>query len=411
MTPASPVTEPIRGVYGGTIGPVRRQIALVVVILIAIGGGIAAAGTVPPGGTFVDDDGSVHEADIEALATAGFATGCAPERFCPEDLASRGAMAALLHRILDFEAPAGVDTFTDDDTSPFEVPIEAIAAAGVTFGCNPPANDRFCPDEPVTRGQMAAFLVRAFEFAATAPDAFDDDNDSEFEADIETLAGAGVTVGCNPPANDRFCPDDLVTRAQLASFLVRAAGITPMPVPEREFTLEVVSREDWGAEEPRGTFTAHAIERLTVHHSGPPASASSGPAVFRGWQDYHFSLGWPDLAYHYIVGRDGVVYEARPADAVGDTATDYDPTGHLLVVVEGDYEVEVPSAAQLEALARLLAWAASTYGVSADTIGGHRDHAATTCPGDNLYTYLADGSLQDRVDELIAAGGVALIDG
>ncbi|MFO7292941.1 MAG: S-layer homology domain-containing protein, partial [Acidimicrobiia bacterium] len=51
--------------------------------------------------------------------------------------------------------------FVDDDGSIFEGDIERLAAAGITRGCNPPDNDRFCPDDPITRGQMAAFLFRA----------------------------------------------------------------------------------------------------------------------------------------------------------------------------------------------------------------------------------------------------------
>lgn len=55
----------------------------------------------------------------------------------------------------------GGDRFIDDDASPFEADIQAIAAVGITVGCNPPDNDRFCPDNEVTRGQMASFLSRA----------------------------------------------------------------------------------------------------------------------------------------------------------------------------------------------------------------------------------------------------------
>jgi len=93
----------------------------------------------------------------------------------------------------------------------------------VTRGCNPPRNDRYCPDDYVTRGQMAAFLVRAFGF--TNPqriDYFVDDNHSIFQSDINRLRVAGVTRGCNPPSNDRYCPDDFVTRGQMAAFLRRA---------------------------------------------------------------------------------------------------------------------------------------------------------------------------------------------
>jgi hypothetical protein len=69
-------------------------------------------------------------------------------------------MAAFLVRAL--ELPAGPGGFTDTTTSEFAADIAALAAAGVTRGCNPPANDRFCPNDPVTRGQMAGFLHRVY---------------------------------------------------------------------------------------------------------------------------------------------------------------------------------------------------------------------------------------------------------
>ena len=72
-------------------------------------------------------------------------------------------MAAFLTRALDLLPPDGVNTFADDDDSVFEDSIEALAAAGITKGCNPPANDMFCPAATLTRGQMAAFLHRAAE--------------------------------------------------------------------------------------------------------------------------------------------------------------------------------------------------------------------------------------------------------
>ncbi len=181
-------------------------------------------------GRFVDDDASVHEADIEAIAEAGITLGCNPpvnDRFCPEDSVTRGQMAAFLVRAFGFTDDGGGDLFVDDDASEFESEIDRLATAGITFGCNPPVNDRFCPEDSVTRGQMAAFLVRAFGFTDDGGgDLFVDDDASEFESEIDRLATAGITFGCNPPVNDRYCPDDPVTRAQMASFLVRAI---PLP--------------------------------------------------------------------------------------------------------------------------------------------------------------------------------------
>ncbi len=107
----------------------------------------------------------------------------------------------------------------------FHAEVEWMAAEGITAGCNPPTNDRFCPDDYITRAQMAAFLVRALGYATGRySDLFIDDDASIFEREIDLLGTAGVTRGCNPPANDRFCPDDYVTRSQMAAFLYRALG-------------------------------------------------------------------------------------------------------------------------------------------------------------------------------------------
>ena len=132
-------------------------------------------------------------------------------------------MAAFLVRSLGLTDPGTID-FVDDDDSIFELDIEKLATAGITRGCNPPTNDKFCPDAFVTRGQMAAFLVRALGLSDSGNVDFMDDNGSIFEADIEKLATAGITRGCNPPTNDKFCPDAFVTRGQLAAFLNRAVS-------------------------------------------------------------------------------------------------------------------------------------------------------------------------------------------
>lgn len=95
---------------------------------------------------------------------------------------------------------------------------------GVTKGCNPPDNRMFCPSDTVTRGEMAAFLVRALGYTDDGGgDLFVDDG-SVFERAIDKLATAGVTEGCKPPDNDMFRPNSPVTRAQMAAFLHRALG-------------------------------------------------------------------------------------------------------------------------------------------------------------------------------------------
>ena len=179
------------------------------------------------GATFTDDDGNTHEADIETIAAAGITRGCNPpdnDEYCPDDGFTRGQAAAFFNRGLNLMASSD-DAFVDDETSIFEGDINAIAAIGITIGCNPPDNDEFCPDDTVTRAQWASFMVRALGLTEGGDvDRFIDDDNSVHETDINRIAAAGITLGCNPPDNDEFCPEDTVTRAQAASFFVRALG-------------------------------------------------------------------------------------------------------------------------------------------------------------------------------------------
>ncbi len=167
--------------------------------------------------------GDVFEQSIAWMQYTAITQGCAPTLYCPDDLVTRGQMAAFLVRALFLSDDGGGDLFIDDDDSVFEGAIDRLGTAGITQGCNPPLNDRFCPDGLVTRGQMAAFLVRALGYTDDGGgDLFVDDDDSVFEGAIDRLGAAGVTQGCNPPLNDRFCPEDHVTRGQMAAFLKRA---------------------------------------------------------------------------------------------------------------------------------------------------------------------------------------------
>jgi hypothetical protein len=157
--------------------------------------------------------------EVLGLDVLGVTTGCTPREFCPTGQVTRGEMAAFLVRSLGL-APVAGDSFTDDDGSFAEADIEALLAAGVTTGCSANA---FCPDRVVTRGEMAAFLVRGFGLAEGTGDSFMDDDGSFFEADIEALVAAGVTSGCSATS---FCPGAPVTREQMAAFLIRALAVS-----------------------------------------------------------------------------------------------------------------------------------------------------------------------------------------
>lgn len=183
----------------------------------------------PNEGFFSDDNGSVFENAIDAIARAGITSGCNPpvnDHYCPKQPVTRGEMAAFLTRALRLPHST-TDFFTDDDGSVFERAVNALARTGITVGCNPQqTGDRYCPERRMTRGEMAAMLNRAFQYPPASPgpqpDRFTDDTGHMFEPAINLIAAAKLTLGCNPPVNDRFCPNDHVTRGQMAAFLARA---------------------------------------------------------------------------------------------------------------------------------------------------------------------------------------------
>src|SRR5262249_50222605 len=109
---------------------------------------------------------------------------------------------------------------------------------------------------------------------------------------------------------------------------------------------------------------------------------------------------WLDVPYHFYISVDGKIAEGRQIKFVSDTNTEYDPTQHATIVVEGNFENEQPSAVQQEALQALVAWLSLEYQVPVSRIKAHNDYAKTACPGVNLKKMLP--ALRDKTAELTA---------
>jgi len=165
----------------------------------------------------------------------------------------------------------------------------------------------------------------------------------------------------------------------------------------------IMTVEEWGGT-PADVSKArlHEIKYITLHHQGESYPAGTDPIKYlRNLQTWSRNTKhWLDIPYHYIIDLDGKVYEGRKIDYAGDTNTEYDPKGHALIEVVGNFEEVQPNEAQLNAVIDLMAMLAKKYKVAPETIHGHKDYSAiTVCPGENLYRYLADGTLQRRVAE------------
>ena len=167
---------------------------------------------------FDDIYGSPFEADILWMHAEGITNGCAEYLFCPDDPLPRVQMATFLVRAFGYAAVQ--DNRFDDVSGVHLANINALAEEGVTLGCNA-GGTLFCPDDAVTRAQMASFVARALGLPDSVVDWFSDDNGSSHEANINKVADAAITLGCG---TDSYCPSAPITRGQMAAFLHRALG-------------------------------------------------------------------------------------------------------------------------------------------------------------------------------------------
>jgi hypothetical protein len=204
---------------------------------------------------------------------------------------------------------------------------------------------------------------------------------------------------------------------------VAPSTTTTAPPEARQLSIEVVTRDAWGAKPPDRELTPHAIEVITIHHTARSHDETPMEARLRGWQNYHQSIGFGDIAYHMVIGADGTIYEGRNYNSVGSTRTDYDPTGHFLPVLDGMFDEywdnpndddEEPdgadelSRAQLGSLIDLLAWAVQETGVDPIDITGHNDHAATACPGSVVSDMIHSGEIASLVQQRTDAYDIEL---
>lgn len=158
-----------------------------------------------------DHAGSPYAADIGWAISTGIMPACGILLFCPNDYVTRGQMARFIDRAIDLPETS-TDFFTDDEGSPDEAAINRVAAAKINLGCG---GGRYCPDLLITRGDTATMLVRAYVLPLTNQDYFTDDETSPNEGHINRAYEAGVMTGCG---GTNFCPTKGVTRAALAAF-------------------------------------------------------------------------------------------------------------------------------------------------------------------------------------------------
>lgn len=168
--------------------------------------------------------------------------------------------------------------------------------------------------------------------------------------------------------------------------------------------LTIVPRSGWNANEPR-PYKQHTPVRITIHHEGTRLEVTDDAAKkIRNIQVWGMGpdRNWTDIPYHFLISPGGIIYEGRNPLTVGETATEYDPTGHLLINCLGNLEQQELRPEQLDALVKTVAYAAKKFNISPDSIASHKDYSKmTNCPGKNLYPYVQNGYIKNKVKELL----------
>ena len=415
----------------------RRLMWAVVVAVVVL---VAGAVVVGAESDSFDDDGGVHEPSVNSLAAAGVFEGteCGDRLICPDDPLLRWVMAVWVTRALG-QAPETLDVatrFVDVDPDAWWVSyVERLADLGVTEGCRT-GPLRYCPDSPVTRAQMATFLVRAFGLEAAPSAGFADTEGNTHAASIDALAAAGVTAGCETDPL-RYCPDSPVTRAQMATFLVRALNLIsdeetitfPVDAGERVSDAVGVARLFGGDryETSLALAGAYANERggqldsvvLVSGMSWPDAAAAAGlggrldaPVLLVGSQglssDARSFLDDAGVSQIVAVGS----HSAIPVSVLEGLST-VDPSVERITA--GDrYSVSVAVARRM-GLAGMLAGRgrtvilvsgeASLDAVIAGPFAARGAHPVLLTPPSRLHAAVADYIADSNVDHVVIIGG------
>lgn len=204
---------------------------------------------------------------------------------------------------------------------------------------------------------------------------------------------AGPLNGALPAARQsRICGGRWIAITVLA-LLTGCASIQP-PAPS------IVSVDAWGGTPASAPVPTHRISKITLHHQGEVwKDGADVEAYLRRLQQWsRLTKRWADIPYHYVIAPDGRIYAARPLTQAGDTNTEYDPRGHALVMLVGNFEEQQPTPAQLGAAVELTAWLAREHRLGLDDIASHKDYSAqTVCPGKHLYAHLESGWFRAEV--------------
>ena len=161
------------------------------------------------------------------------------------------------------------------------------------------------------------------------------------------------------------------------------------------FKPAVIPRKAWGAAEPTAPFSPMVPMRLTIHHTlgALPMKPEDAVQEMRIIQRFHQKgRGWIDIGYHFLIDGTGRIYQGRPETVIGAHVRNKNE-GNVGISLMGSFHAprkHKATAAQVKSLIALGRWLVQAYGIDPETLRGHRDHQATSCPGDLFYPRLPE---------------------
>ncbi|MGO3655093.1 MAG: N-acetylmuramoyl-L-alanine amidase [Sphingobacterium sp.] len=176
-------------------------------------------------------------------------------------------------------------------------------------------------------------------------------------------------------------------------------------------TVTIEPREAWLAQAAK-PFKQHIPTQITVHHEGGKVLAPTDDARVRLKNIQTWCMGpdrnWADIPYHLLIAADGTVYQGRDPLTVGESNTEYDPTGHLLICFLGNYSEQKLDENLIQVLVDLLADSCIKYNIDPSEISTHRDHSdQTACPGEDIYSYFQNGYIVEQVSQTLKTRGLS----
>ena len=253
---------------------------------------------------------------------------------------------------------------------------------------------------------MKKFVLLSLIFIGLPCFAFANESQIITENFLERLSLPSLCQGEGPGMRLTNLNGDIIQRNATSPLPLSLERRGEQQISVEGDSLTILPRSSWGADTPK-PFAYHVPNRITVHHEGTffdgvKETAEAHILKVQKW-GMTDARNWVDIPYHYLIDNKGRIFEGRNAYTVGETNTDYNPEGHLLISMLGNFEEQEVPAAQLDALVNMIVYACMTYSIDPNTLATHKDQTETLCPGKNLYAYFTSGYVLAEVKKRLSA--------